>query len=480
MAPGRPGSGNNPTDREDGECAGDGEGVSGMAEFYAGNGKRKESWLDLYLGYTRGLEAPTLFHKWAAIAGCGHVLGRRVWCVRWAEGYEYPVYPGQVMVCLVAATALLRKSTAVDAMARLLRDLTPGTVNLLPARTSPSMMIKSLQPRDEVGDPIDGADCVGLILASELGAFFSAEGFLETMATHVTNLNDAPHGRYDPEVGAFRDREYELRFMNKDSSATLLNPCVGMLAATTPVGMAKELPTQAQTAGLFGRMLMVWQETTDRTPNALVDRPPQDEQLRRAGRVEAMLEGLQRMGQLQGEFRLTKQAKEYFRDWYEDHCRQHQGAATSAESGYIGRKGDHAIRVATVLAAMELVRGDWPPPKQVIREGHLRTALSWLRALEPGFERAIGETAAARRLTVADTVLRYLRRPRNTGKWVARREIQRRLWHRCQSGKELRLALDTLVEIEKVRMRERERGRVEYKARRGVGLSAAGEVTATE
>src|SRR5262249_45384233 len=120
------------------------------------------------------------------------------------------------------------------------------------------------------------------------------------------------------------------------------------------------------------------------------------------------------------------------------------------------------------------------PPKQVIREGHLRTALSWLRALEPGFERAIGETAAARRLTVADTVLRYLRRPRNTGKWVARREIQRRLWHRCQSGKELRLALDTLVEIEKGRMGEGERGRVEDKARRGVGLSAAGEVTATE
>src|SRR5262249_57613461 len=102
-------------------------------------------------------------------------------------------------------------------------------VNLLPARTSPSMMIKSLQPRDEVGDPIDGADCVGLILASELGAFFSAEGFLETMATHVTNLNDAPHGRYDPDVGAFRHPDYALRFMNKDSSATLLNPSVRML-----------------------------------------------------------------------------------------------------------------------------------------------------------------------------------------------------------------------------------------------------------
>ena len=448
-----------------------------MAEFYTGNGKKVVSWLDLYLDYTRGLEAPTLFHRWSALAGCGHVLGRRVWCVRWAEGYEYPVYPGQVMVCLVAATALLRKSTAVDAMARLLRDLVPGTVNLLPARTSPQMMIRSLQPRDKVGDPIDGADCVGMILASELGAFFSAEGFLETMATHVTNLNDAPHGRYDPEVGAFRDREYELRFVTKDSSATLLNPCVGMLAATTPVGMARELPAQAQTAGLFGRMLLVWQETTDRSPNALVDRPPLGERMARAGRVEALLEGLQKMGELHGEFTLTKQAKEYFKEWYEEHCKLYQGAATSSESGYVGRKADHAIRVGTVLAAMELVRGPWPPGKQVIREGHLRTALSWLRALEPGFDRAIGETAVARRMTVADAVLRYLRRPRHRGKWVPRRQIQRQLWYRCQSGRELRGALDALVEVEKVRIREQGRGRVEYKAKKG---AVAGIVGAAE
>jgi hypothetical protein len=422
-----------------------------------------------------------MFHRWAAIAGCGHVLGRKVWNVRFAPGgFTYGIFPGQIMVCLVAASALLRKSTAVDVIGRLLRELPPGTINLLPARTSPQMMIKSLQPRDETGDPIDGADCVGFVLASELGAFFSAEGFLETMATHVTNLNDAPHGRYDPDVGRFRDRTYELRFVTRDASQTLLNPCVGMLAATTPTGLAKELPTQAQTAGLFGRMLCVYQARTDRDPNALVDVPPRAEQRRLVGLEEALLEGLTKMADLHGGFTLSKQARAYLKEWYAEHVQTYQTAAASHESGYIGRKADHAIRVGVVLAAMELVRGEWPPERYLVKEGHLKTALSWLGALEPGFERALGEVAMARRTSIADLVLRYLCRPRRRGKWVARRQLQRNLWYRCQSGKELRAALQSLVEVGKVREREAERNQVFYRARHGAsaGLQGATEATA--
>jgi hypothetical protein len=120
-----------------------------------------------------------------------------------------------------------------------------------------------------------------------------------------------------------------------------------------------------------------------------------------------------------------------------------------------------------VLSAMELVRAEWPPERLLVKEGHLRTALSWLTALEPGFERAMGEMAMARRTSLADLIVRHLTKPRRRGKWISRRMIQRAVWYRCQSGKELRGALQSLVEVEKVRVRERERGIVEYRARRG-------------
>jgi hypothetical protein len=401
------------------------------------------------------------------------VLGRRVWNVRFAPGgFTYGIFPGQVMVCLVAASALLRKSTAIDVMGRLLREL-EGKVNLLPARTSPQQLMKSLQPTDETGDPVDGADCVGLILASELGAFFSSEGFLETMATHVTNLNDAPHGRYDPEQGIFRSRTVKLKFIGWEQE--LLNPCVGMLAATTPTGMARELPAQAQTAGLFGRMLMVYQARTDRNPNALVDKPPRREMLRLHSLEEGLLEGLQKMAELGGEFSLSKQARAFFRDWYREHCDAHKSGAATYESGYIGRKADHAIRVGMILSGMELVMGKWPPERLLVREGHLRTALSWLGRLEPGFERAIGEIAAVRRTSLADVILAYLTKPRQRGRWISRRQIQQRIWYRCQSGKELRAALASLVEVDKLRMKELDRGQVHYRARKNIRLTGAEE-----
>lgn len=413
-----------------------------------------------------------MFHRWAALAGCGHVLGRKVWNVRFAPGgFTYGIFPGQVMVCLVAASALMRKSTAIEVMGRLLREMAPGTVNLLPARTSPQQLMKSLQPADESGDPIEGADCVGMILASELGAFFSAEGFLETMATHVTNLNDAPHGRYDPEVGCFRDRVVPLKFVKWEQN--LLNPCIGMLAATTPTGLAKELPAQAQTAGLFGRMLCIYQARTDRDPNALVDVPSRHSQRRLAGLEERLLEGLVKMADLSGGYILSKEAREEAKSWYVEHVRMNQLAAVSHESGYIGRKMDHGIRIGMVLSAMEAVEAPWPPERLVVKRGHLRTALSWLTALEPGFERALGEMVAARRTSIADLILRYLLKPRRRGKWVPRRQIQRQLWFRCQSGVELRAALHALVEVGRVRERERERNRVEYRVVRGASTGLA-------
>jgi hypothetical protein len=334
-------------------------------------------------------------------------------------------------------------------------------------------MMKSLQPADQQGDPIEGADCVGLILASELGAFFSSEGFLETMATHVTSLNDAPHGRYDPDAGAFRARTYKMKFIRWEQD--LLNPCIGMLAATTPTGMARELPQQAQTAGLFGRMLCVWQSVTDREPNALVDQVPRSERQRLAGLEEALLEGLQKMAELRGEMAMSAQAREAFRDWYLGHVAQHKGSGALSEAGYIGRKADHALRVAMVLSAMELAVGAWPPERLLVKEGHVRTALSWLGRLEPGFERAIGETQAARRTTLADVIFGYLVKPRQRGRWISRRQIQQRVWYRCQSGKELRAALENLVEVGKLRTREAERNQVFYRARKASGITLAEE-----
>jgi hypothetical protein len=294
------------------------------------------------------------------------------------------------------------------------------------------------------------------------------------MATHVTNLNDAPHGRYDPETHRFRDRTHPLRFVKWQLD--LLNPCVGMLAATTPTGLAKELPLQAQTAGLFGRMLTVHQTDTDRAPNALTVRPSPGEMQRVASLEEALLEGLQKLATLEGEIPLSRQARAFFDDWYRDHVAEHRHllSTSAVSSGYIGRKADHAIRVAMVLAAMEAVVGPWPPAPMLVKEGHLRTTLSWLRALEPGMERAFAETILARRTTIADTILAYLTKPRQRGKWVARRQIQQRVWYKCQNRREFRDALDSLVEVGKVRAREWDRHSVQYRARKGMGSVLAG------
>ena len=63
------------------------------------------SWLDRYLDLVAETESPREFHFWCAMAGLGHVLGRRVWL----DQHRYRVYPGQMMVLLCSDSAVARK-----------------------------------------------------------------------------------------------------------------------------------------------------------------------------------------------------------------------------------------------------------------------------------------------------------------------------------------------------------------------------------
>src|SRR5262245_23227722 len=200
---------------------------------------KQGSWLDLYLDYTRELESPTVYHRWVGLTKLGHAIGRRVWV---PKGGKFPIYWAQMMVCLVGGSGVVKKTTAMNAGVDLYQGLPQGfgITNVLPARTSAQQLVQEMTPHDQDGNPLDA---VGLIVASELGSFFSKESFNETLATHITPLNDAPHGLFNRDTLSFGDRDFVVRY--RGWQETLVNPCIGMIACTTESGFARELPEQA-------------------------------------------------------------------------------------------------------------------------------------------------------------------------------------------------------------------------------------------
>jgi hypothetical protein len=428
---------------------------------------RGPSWLSLYLERTQDMESPSIFHKWVAVATVGQVLGRRVWLSK--EG-NYAVFPGQLMVCLVAASAKLRKSTAVNIGGRLLdavaTKLGRATFNRISDKCSPSSFLDQLHPEDEMGVKIEDADCVGTIVAPELATFFSRDSYNEPMATEVVPINDAPVGDFDDETLGFGPTFLRSKFRTK-TPVELRNPCIGLIAATTPTGLAREIPTQAQTAGLFGRVIWVYAQDTDKKPNAMTRLRP-----RIAGAHQRLQAELVEMAKLAGAVRYQTDARKHYEAWYERWLpTSTMGEETNFTTGFHGRKHDHVLRVAIVLAAMDRSvskRGGG----LVLQLPHIKASIQLLNQVERQLPLCFAEIRARGQVSLETRILQML--ARKPDKWFPRLKIVQRMWSFRTGGEgntkapAVDQALAQLTLVEHIRKRG-EGTKAEYKFKRTPG-----------
>lgn len=422
--------------------------------------KHGGSWLDLYLEYTAKLESPTIYHKWVGLATLGHALGRRVWFPR---SDKFPVFGAQMMVVLVGGSGIVRKTTAMNAGIDLFHALpVPYGYNILPSRTSAQKLIQEMTPVDENGDPMDA---VALIVAPELGSFFSKESFNETMATHIIPLNDAPHGLFNYDTMAFADRTFKVKFMGWEED--LVNPCLGMIGCTTESGIARELPDAMLQGGFFGRTLWVWANETDRPLNPLLTIESENGN---QAMIRHVVNGLHWATCLQGPMRLNKEAETKFTRWYNSAERRAEleHKDDGLQTGYWPRKDSHILRVAMILNVAEIIgrHPDWLAYRKKnqaslvdrfvelpeIQWRQVETAMAWLRELEPGRDRCTREMGL-RRDQLPAKILRMLEsrlRTRRDDGWASRLRIIQRMHKTGANAEQVDKTLAQLREAKEV------------------------------
>ena len=402
--------------------------------------------LDLWMERTKETESPSIFHKWIAIAVAGHILGRRVWV---SKAGEYPLFPAQMMVCLVARSAELRKSTAVNVGGRTLNAIAErlpgkGLVNRIAEQGSPQSFLDQLQVKDEMDLVIEGADAIGIVVATELGAFLSKESHNEVLATYMTALNDAPHGEFNEETLEFGPYVWRSKYMTRPGFA-LRNPCVGMIAATTPTGLAKEIPHQAQLTGFFGRVIWVYADETDKEPNPMTGLRPKV-----AGQQRELVDRLVAMTGLAGPVRYKKEARAYYDEWYKTHRKEHVKTDGTLTSGFRQRKHDHVLRVAMVLAAMD---GSLSQRNGgiVLQVPHIKEGVRLLTQVERELPRCFMEIQVRSLHNLGTLILRMLSRHRE--RWFDRHSIIKRMWNYKYNARECDDALAQLHQVSQVRKR---------------------------
>lgn len=127
-------------------------------------------WLESYLVYTEKQESPEKLHFWIGLSALSAALKRQVWMNR---GY-YKLYPN-TYVLLVAESAMLRKSTAMDIGIKLVRDAVPD-IHYISGSMTPEGLMKHMNRikvgTGENGKPIVRYDSHILIHADELAELF--------------------------------------------------------------------------------------------------------------------------------------------------------------------------------------------------------------------------------------------------------------------------------------------------------------------
>jgi hypothetical protein len=362
------------------------------------------NWLTSYLEWTNKTEPPELFHMWTGISVLSTVLGRKV---KFNRGH-YTLYPNQYII-LIAGSAKCRKSTAVGLGKQILTELLQTQKLKLSAnKVTPQSLIHDLGREAQVTLPRTSSAVIEkgseiLLYAPELTTLLDTDSWSNGLITDLTDLYDCP--------------DYWEKGTKGQGVDELYNVYINILGATTPKELGAVMPMQAIGSGFTSRVSFVFQ----RSPGIRIPHPEEYYDLpEKLELKEKLMRDLKKIYALQGEFTWHPKAKDTFTAWY--------GAMPDADDekmeGYLGRKHDHAIKLAMIMSAS---MGD----NLVVTDGMLRGAITLLDEIEKFMSGVYNLLATPN--SIAGDIRWVVKTLKKAGGKMDRSTILRKAWTRFNS-----------------------------------------------
>lgn len=202
--------------------------------------------------------------------------------------------------------------------------------------TSGLQKAQRLIPINDTGDPLTTQYSTQSAITcevSELGTF------LDPKDSNLTSvLIDLWDGKETP---------WE-RWLATKEDTKIENPWVNIIAGTTPSWLRENVPETMIGGGLASRVIFVYADKKKRTVAYLEDEIAIEDYRERESQL---LNDLNQIAKLHGKFVLTKEAKDFGRDWYNDLWVKPEEHLTDEQfSGYRARKQTHVHKLAMILS----------------------------------------------------------------------------------------------------------------------------------
>lgn len=306
-------------------------------------------WIDSFLKYTDNSEPPETYRMWTAISVIAGALQRKCF-LSWGELIFYP----NLYVVLVGPSGKCRKGTAMGVGARFLREV---GINMASEAITREALIRELSGTEEQ-DINPNTDNIYIhssltIYAQELTVFLGYNNL--SLISDLTDWYDC------------RDTwTYRTKNMGTDE---IVGVWVNLIGATTPDLIRSALPQDAIGGGLSSRMIFVFEEKKGKTvPAPFLTK--EDQELR-----SKLLNDLERIHMLRGEFSVTEEFIEHWIHWYEEQEEDPPFYGDDRFDGYVNRRPNHIMKLCMVLSASK-------DDKMLITERTLRRAIEVLKITE--------------------------------------------------------------------------------------------------
>lgn len=306
-----------------------------------------------YLHAHSGTECPDSFITWSALSILGHLAGRKIYYNNGAFKVQTPLY-----VTLIGPSGE-GKSTAKDWAKNIVQEHFPNELLSANAQT-PGDIIKLMGAEDNCRAWKN--QTTGLIDAYH--AYFVISNELKAF------LHNDPIGMINFVVDIYGQREYRDSYKNAGRT-NIPFPHLSILACATPELISKDLKIDIVAGGLGRRFILVVGEKQNYIPQPVF---PKD----RPATMARVVEHLKwvHSDELQGAFNPTKEAQQWYNQWYEPYLKK------VPENPFL--KISHKtvfemmLRVATLLSLESYNREN----KEVTLV-HMQTALALIEATHP-------------------------------------------------------------------------------------------------
>ncbi len=382
--------------------------------------RRLSNWLGTYVkDWTIEAEPPELFHLWTGIGVLSTAMGRKV---KLSRG-NYDLYPNCYII-LIAGSAKCRKSTALRMGVGLLDELEVAErIKITRNKITPERLVEALGKMSPKEMQSTSAEFISrgseiLIYAPELTTLLDMNSHKSGLIAILTDLYDCPK-RWENET---KNRGYDH----------LYDVYINILGATIPDEFKSVIPPQAIGSGFMSRTILVFQRTTNR-------RNPHPDEFYNSPKAlkfkEDLIHDIRIIHTLSGDFTWGSGVKDVFTQWYMNF----QEPEDERMEGYMGRKDDHAIKIAMVLSASM-------SNNLIIEEQHLLAAISLLDQVEKYMSGLYSLLSG--RDNLGDDIRWVLKKLVLNGGAMGHSDLQRKGWNRFnakQFGEVMQTMIDSKI-----------------------------------